>query len=102
MSVPKHIVYDHGGLGAGAIGLRVALMKGITNAVAGGAGQSVATAVTFGAAMPDTTYVPVVNPNQDATWWISAKTINGFTVNMTARLAASTLAAGTFDVAVFH
>lgn len=79
--------------------LLVANLPGIANAVGGGAGQAVTTAVTGLKGLP-ANYTPVVNPGQDATWYVSSKTSTGFSVTLTPRLAANTLAAGTFDVVV--
>jgi len=45
-------------------------------------------------------YTAVVNPGQDATWFISGKTAGGFNVTLTPRLASATLAAGMFDAIV--
>ncbi|WP_293857254.1 hypothetical protein [uncultured Alsobacter sp.] len=77
-----------------------AIKKAVANAIGGGAGQSVATAVAFDEPLP-AAYTVHVTPGQDCTWWISARTTTGFTVNLAPRLAANTLAAGTFDVTVF-
>ncbi|GGH14734.1 hypothetical protein GCM10007036_14240 [Alsobacter metallidurans] len=77
-----------------------AIKKAVANAIGGGAGASVATVVTFSEPLP-TNYAVLVTPNQDATFWISARSTAGFTVNLAPRLAANTLAAGSFDVAVF-
>jgi hypothetical protein len=45
-------------------------------------------------------YAVMVSPNQDATAYISAKAGNGFSVTLLPRLAANTLAVGTFDLFV--
>jgi hypothetical protein len=75
---------------------------GIANGTGGGAGQvvSVAVAVPKSAGLPSSAYFVDVELSQDATYWISAKTSAGFTVNIEPRLAANTLAAGTFNVNV--
>lgn len=39
-------------------------------------------------------------PSQDATVWVTSKTVAGFTVNVAPRLAANALAAGTIDLIV--
>lgn len=70
---------------------------GLANAAGGGAGAAVTTAVTFAEQLPPT-YTVLVQPNQDATAFVTSKTSNGFSVTLTPRLAANTLAAGTFDV----
>jgi hypothetical protein len=71
---------------------------GVANAAGSGAGASVAVAVT-GLQLP-AKYNVVVDPGQDATWYISAKTQTGFTVNLQPRLAANTLAAGAINLTI--
>jgi hypothetical protein len=71
---------------------------GIANVVGGGAGAAVVTAVAI-ANLP-ANYSVAVNPGQDATWFVSGKTTTGFNVTLSPRLAANTLAAGTFDVII--
>lgn len=82
--------------------LLVGMQSGVANLAGGGAGASVVTAVSF-AGKPNlpANYTVVVNPGQDATWFVSGKTATGFNVTLNPRLAANTLAAGAFDVAVF-
>jgi hypothetical protein len=79
--------------------LIVGVQIGLANLAGGGAGQSVTTAVTFAEPLPPS-YTVLVQPNQDATAYVSGKTANGFNVVLTPRLAANTLAASTFDVVV--
>ena len=79
--------------------LLVANLPSNANVVGGGAGLAVATAISGLKGLP-AKYSVVVNPGQDATWFVSAKTSTGFTVTLTPRLAANTLAAGTFDAVV--
>lgn len=98
MPTPRHTVESpDGGDGyankdkiVSAIGLNVA------NAAGGGAGVSVTVAVTGLKNLP-AKYIVTVNPKQDATWWVTAQTSTGFTINLSPRLAASTLASGTVD-----
>lgn len=71
----------------------------VANGVGGGAGASVAVAVTFLEGLPQN-YQVLCTMSQDATYWITAKTSTGFTVNLSPRLAANTLAAGSFDLLV--
>lgn len=71
----------------------------VANLIAGGAGQTVATVVTFPEVLPPN-YAVIVDPKQAAVWWITARTTFGFTVNLAPLLAATTLPAGTFDVTV--
>ncbi|RQS29417.1 MULTISPECIES: hypothetical protein [unclassified Burkholderia] len=79
----------------------VGSLPGIVNAAGGSAGAAVATVVTLpaSASLP-ANYSVLVNPGQDATWYVSNKTSAGFTVTLTPRLAATTLSAGTFDAVV--
>lgn len=82
--------------------LKVGLKAHVANAAGSGAGVAVTVAVSFGAnANLPANYTVSVDPGQDATWYTSAKTATGFTVNLLPRLAANTLAAGFIDVAVF-
>lgn len=74
------------------------LKKQLANAAGGSAGASVAVAVS-GLQLPPK-YSVFVTPSQDATFWISNRTQTGFTVNLSPRLAANTLAAGTIDLLV--
>lgn len=74
------------------------LKKAFANAAGSGAGAALAVPIT-GLRLP-ASYAVFVNPGQDATWFITARTQTGFTVNLAPRLAANTLAAGTFDLLV--
>lgn len=69
------------------------------NVVGSGAGAAVVTAVSGLKNLP-ANYTVIVNPGQDATWYVSGKTSTGFNVTLNPRLAANTLAAGTFDVLI--
>ena len=71
----------------------------VANLAGGGAGQAVTVAVAFKDPLP-ASYGVYVNPGQDATWYVSGKTAQGFNVTLSPRLAANTLAAGTIDVLV--
>ena len=71
---------------------------GVANA-AGAAGATVSTAVTFGNELPPN-YAVLVDTGQDAYAWVTAKTSNGFTVNMAPVLSTNSVAAGTFNVVV--
>lgn len=72
---------------------------GVANAAGGGAGLSVTTVVTFPEPLP-ANYTVFTQSYQDCTTYVTAKTTFGFSVVQTPRLAANTLAAGTFDVLV--
>jgi len=99
MPIPVHTVEVPDGLFLQTSDrLVLGTLNGVANLAGGGAGQSVATAIT-GMNLPPK-YQVIVEPGQDATWWITAKTAAGFTVNLVPRLAANTLAAGTFNVTV--
>ena len=71
----------------------------VANPAGGIAGASVTVSVSFAGQLPPSYFVDVC-PSADVTWYITAKTSSGFTVNLNPRLAANTIAAGTFDVRV--
>lgn len=71
----------------------------VANLIGGGAGQTVATVVTFTEPLPPS-YQVIVDAGQAALSWVTTKTVFGFTVNLAPLLAATTLPAGTFDVLV--
>lgn len=74
----------------------------VANVVGSGAGASVTTAIT-GLTLPaNSNYGVIVTPNQDAVAYVTSKTTTGFSVVLNPRLAANTLAAGTFDVIITH
>ncbi len=73
------------------------VLTGLSNAAGGSAGAAVTTAVSGIKNLP-ANYAVFVSPNQDATAYVSSKTSTGFNVVLTPRLAANTLAAGTFDL----
>lgn len=78
----------------------VGLQIGVATAAGAAAGDAVVTAIAFADALP-AEYAVLVNPGQDATWFVSGKTANGFNVTLNPRLAANQLAAGAIDVLVF-
>lgn len=73
---------------------------GVANLIGGGAGAAVVTAVAVpGGILPaNGNYFVDVETSQDCTAFVSGKTANGFNVTLEPRLAANTLAAGTFNV----
>lgn len=73
---------------------------GVANAAGGAAGSAV-TVVVSGLKNLPPAYGVIVQPGQDATWFISGKTSTGFTINLLPRLAANTLASGTVDWFLF-
>lgn len=76
------------------------LLPNIPNVIGGGAGAAVTTAVAFPGLPANGNYVVNVTPNQDAVAYVNAKTTTGFNVVLNPRLAANTLAAGTFDAEI--
>lgn len=99
MPIPVHTVEVPDGLSLQNSDRLVAgALTAVANLAGGGAGQSVATAVT-GLSLPPK-YQVIIEPGQDATWWITAKTSGGFTVNLVPRLAANTLSAGAFNALI--
>ncbi len=77
----------------------VGMLAGVANGAGSGAGAAVAVALAGFANLP-ASYSVLVNPGQDATWYVGGKGPTGFTVTLTPRLAANTLAAGSFDVVI--
>jgi hypothetical protein len=76
-------------------------IPGIANAAGGGAGSAVTTTVTLpNSANLPANYSVLINPGQDATWFVSNKTFDSFQVTLTPRLAANALAAGSFDAVI--
>jgi len=73
-------------------------IPGVANVAGGSAGAAVVTAVAM-KNLPES-YSVLVNPGQDATWFVSGKTNSGFNVTLNPRLSTNTLAAGSFDVVV--
>jgi hypothetical protein len=80
--------------------LTIGFKFAVPNLIGGGAGQTVTVVVTGMQLPPAAKYTVLVQPNQDATWFVSAKTTTGFTITLTPRLAANTLAAGTIDIVI--
>lgn len=68
----------------------------LANAAGSGAGLPVSIMVTGIKGLP-VNFCVLVNPGQDATWFVSNKTATGFMITLTPRLAANTLAAGVID-----
>jgi hypothetical protein len=76
---------------------------GVANGAGGGAGLSVVVAVSVpvAAGLPSNgNYIVDIEASQDCTAFVSSKTATGFNVTLTPRLAANTLAAGTFNVQI--
>ena len=77
----------------------------VANVAGGSAGAAVAVAVAVPAVagLPASgAYFVDVELGQDATYYITGKSATGFTVNLLPRLAANTLAAGSFNVNVTY
>lgn len=79
--------------------LKLGLKFGIANAAGGSAGASVTVAVAFAGELP-ANYLVFAEVGADVTYNITGKTPTGFNVVLSPRLAANTLAAGTFNVGV--
>ncbi len=71
----------------------------VANVAGAGAGAAVTTTVTFSKGLP-LKYSVQITPNQDAVAYVTNRTVSGFDVVLNPRLAANTLAIGTFDVTV--
>ena len=65
-----------------------------------GAGAGASVSIPVAAKALPSKYAVHVSPDQDATWYVT-KTATGFTIVLSPRLAANTLAAGAVDVTVF-
>lgn len=74
----------------------IAAAFGVANAAGGSAGAAVTVVVSGLSGLPSN-YGVLVNPGQDATWFVDTKTSTGFTIHLLPRLAANTLASGTVD-----
>ena len=74
-------------------------LSGVASAAGGSAGAAVTVPVSFPGSLP-ANYAVIVTASQDATAYVTAKTASGFSVVLSPRLAANTLAAGTFDTVV--
>lgn len=73
---------------------------GVANVIGSGAGAAVTTAISFTTPLPTASYNVQVTPGQDAVPYVTSKTTSGFNVVLNPRLAANTLAVGTFDVVI--
>jgi hypothetical protein len=99
MPIELHTVESPDGCAfANADRVIIGRLNAVANLIGGGAGLSVATVIA-GLNLP-ANYQVIVEVGQDATAWVSAKTSAGFTVNLVPRLAANTLAAGTFNALI--
>ena len=102
MSLTQHTIeVPDGAEGARTDRTILGVVLGTANAAGGSAGASVTTAVS----LPTTANLPanyavMVDPGQDATWYVTNKTSNGFSVVLTPRLSTATLAAGSFDCTI--
>ena len=79
--------------------LVLAMLNQVANAAGGGAGAAVTVTVSGLKTLP-AAYNVLVNPGQDATWFVDTKTNDGFVVHLLPRLAANTLASGHIDIVV--
>lgn len=77
----------------------VGVQSKVANAIGGGAGVAVTTTVTFSKELPPN-YAVHITPAQDAVAYVNNRTASGFDVVLNPRLAANTLAVGTFDILV--
>ena len=83
--------------------LRVGFFPDVPTVIGSGAGAAVTLTVNAtlfpGLSLP-AKYNVHVQPNQDATAYVTAKSGAGFTVTLLPRLAANTLAVGTVDLTI--
>jgi hypothetical protein len=101
MPLPVHTVeiIDGGAPLSNPDRLKLVMLFGVANAAGGGAGAAVTTPIS-GIQLPPNYFVDI-ELSQDATYFITGKTQTGFNVVMNPRLAANTLAAGTFNIKIF-
>ncbi|MBI1214116.1 MAG: hypothetical protein GC190_21850 [Alphaproteobacteria bacterium] len=102
MGLPIHIMeLIEGSTPLNSDRLFVGVQNQVANVAGGGADVVVSTAVAFtaGKLPPTDKYGVFISPDQNCTWWISARTTTGFTVNQKPP-SGGTLAAGKFDVLV--
>jgi hypothetical protein len=76
------------------------VITAVANA-SGSANATVSTAVTLPNALPNTSYMVVVDAGQNAAWNVTSKTTTGFTVNLVPPSGGS-VAAGSFNVLVVN
>jgi hypothetical protein len=75
------------------------VMTGIANA-SGANGATVSTVVTLPNALPNTSYMVVVDAGQSCSWFVSAKSTTQFTVNQIPPSAGTAIAAGSFNALI--
>jgi hypothetical protein len=99
MGLSFHSLYTPDGL---AVARSDAPWGGIATATyaAAGAGVASTVAVSWTEPMP-TPYCAIVSPVEDCTWFLSNRTALGFTLNVSPRLAANSLAGGTVKILVY-
>jgi hypothetical protein len=102
MGQPVHTIESPDGAGF-TLGDRaiIGTVLGTPNVIGGGAGLAVQTTVNLpaGANLP-AAYAVLVASSQDCTAFVDQKTSKSFRVTQTPRLAATTLAVGTFDCVI--
>jgi len=99
MGIPFHEMYAVDGLNFAIADRIYAGTIAVVYAAGGGAGQAVTAAVTWTEPVP-TPYAVYFDLPEDATAFASSRTALGFTYNIRPRLAANTLAGGTFSALV--
>jgi hypothetical protein len=92
------IEFLNGGVPSNPDRLKAAILT-VANAAGSGAGAAVTVAVAFAEPMP-AAYQVFCDAGQDVVCYASAKTVNGFTLNINPRLAANTVAAGNVNLLV--
>jgi hypothetical protein len=101
MAIAKHRISQLDGSAAAFTDkLVIGTFIAVPNAVGSGAGASVSTVVTFAEPLP-ASFGVTLGLHQDAVGYVTSITTFGFTVVLNPRLAANTLAAGSFDVFVY-
>lgn len=102
MGIDIHTIEVHGGgtTTAQPDRLGMVMLQNVPTSAGAGAGSAVVTPVA-GLDLPVSGgYIVQVEPNQDAAAFVTSKTQSGFSVSLSPRLAANTLASGTMDIMV--
>jgi hypothetical protein len=74
---------------------------GTANA-SGANGATVTTAVTFPTALPNTSYMVVVDSGQAGSWFVTSKTTAGFSVSLVPPSTSTAIAASTFNCLIVN
>lgn len=99
MGIAYHSIYSPDGAGLNLFDRAVVGTLTAVYTVGASAGAASTIAVAWTEPVP-TPYAVVMSPVEDSTYFITAKTTVGFTLNVAPRLAASTLAGGSVELII--